>query len=82
MFWPGKFHGLYSPWGCKELDTAEQLSLSLFPAYHSAIEKKSKFSVSARDKEKRMDHTFKVLISQKAEGQNSILPESRGLREE
>ena len=20
VFWPGKFHGLYSPWGCKELD--------------------------------------------------------------
>ena len=18
-FWPGEFHGLYSPWGCKEL---------------------------------------------------------------
>ena len=24
-----KFHGLYSPWGRKELDTTEQLSLSL-----------------------------------------------------
>ena len=24
-----KFHGLYSPWGCKESDTTEQLSLSL-----------------------------------------------------
>jgi len=23
----GEFHGLYSPWGCKELDTTEQLSL-------------------------------------------------------
>ena len=22
-------HGLYSPWGCKELDTTEQLSLSV-----------------------------------------------------
>ena len=20
---PGEFHGLYSPWGCKELDTTE-----------------------------------------------------------
>ena len=29
VFWPGKFHGLYSPWGHKELDTTEQLSLSL-----------------------------------------------------
>ena len=27
-FWPGELHGLYSPWGCKELDTTEQLSLS------------------------------------------------------
>ena len=27
MFWPGEFHGLYSPWGWKELDTAERLSL-------------------------------------------------------
>ena len=25
-FWPGEFHGLYSPWGHKELDTTEQLS--------------------------------------------------------
>ena len=23
VFWPGEFHGLCSPWGCKELDTTE-----------------------------------------------------------
>ena len=28
VFWPGKFHALYSPWGCKELDTTKRLSLS------------------------------------------------------
>ena len=28
VFWPGEFHRLYSPWGCKESDTTEQLSLS------------------------------------------------------
>ena len=28
--WPGEVHGLYSPWVCKESDTIEQLSLSLF----------------------------------------------------
>ena len=28
VFWPGEFHGLYSPWGHKELDMTEQLSLS------------------------------------------------------
>ena len=26
VFWPGAFHGLYSPWGCKELDKTEPLS--------------------------------------------------------
>ena len=29
VFWPGEFHGRYSPWGHKESDTTEQLSLSL-----------------------------------------------------
>jgi len=28
VFWPGEFHGLYSPWGHKESDMAKQLSLS------------------------------------------------------
>jgi len=27
VFWPGEFHGLYSPWGHKESDTTEWLSL-------------------------------------------------------
>ena len=27
IFWPGEFHGLYRPWGCKESDTTERLSL-------------------------------------------------------
>ena len=27
IFWPGEFHGLYSPWGCKQLDTTQLLSL-------------------------------------------------------
>ena len=26
--WPGEFHELYSPWGRKESDTAQRLSLS------------------------------------------------------
>ena len=28
VFWPGEFHGLYSPWGRKESNTTERLSLS------------------------------------------------------
>ena len=31
VFWPGGFHGLYNPWGHKESDTTERLSLSLLP---------------------------------------------------
>ena len=23
VFWPGEFHGLYSPWGCKESNITE-----------------------------------------------------------
>ena len=29
VFWPGEFHGLYSPWSHKEWDKTEWLSLSL-----------------------------------------------------
>ena len=29
VFWPRELRGLYSPWGRKELDTTEQLSLAL-----------------------------------------------------
>ena len=29
-FWPGEFHGLYRPWGHKESDTTERLSLLRF----------------------------------------------------
>ena len=27
VFWPGEFHGLCGPWGCKEPDMTERLSL-------------------------------------------------------
>ena len=29
VFWPGEFHLLYSPWGHKESDMTERLSLPL-----------------------------------------------------
>ena len=29
VFWPGEFHGLYRPWGPKELDATEGLALAL-----------------------------------------------------
>ena len=37
VFWPGEFHELYSPWGCKESDTTEQLSRSLEYSKESTI---------------------------------------------
>ena len=35
VFWPGEFHGLHSPWGRKESDTTERLSLSF--TFHFSI---------------------------------------------
>ena len=34
IFWPRDFHGLYSPWGHRELDTTERLSPSLSFNYY------------------------------------------------
>ena len=28
VFWPGEFHGLFGPWGHKELDTTERLTFT------------------------------------------------------
>ena len=33
VFWPGEFHGLYSPWGCKGSDTSERHLFSLNKVY-------------------------------------------------
>ena len=41
VFWPGEFPGLYSPWGCKELDMTEWLSLKMEGKYHKMLRKKA-----------------------------------------
>ena len=41
VFWPEEFHGLYSPWGCKESDTTERLSLH-FTSLHFCIKERQK----------------------------------------
>ena len=51
VFWPGEFHGQYSPWGRKESDLTEQLSLSLYLVYVWYL-----ISLSAEDTE--MSKTF------------------------
>ena len=41
IFWPGKFHGLYSERGRKESDTTERLSL-IYRLYFTVKERKRK----------------------------------------
>ena len=41
VFWPGKFHGLYSPWDLKESDMTEQLSLHFTEPNHCLLTVKS-----------------------------------------
>ena len=33
VFWPREFHGLYNPWGHKDSDTTEQLSLHFLSSF-------------------------------------------------
>ena len=45
VFWPGKFHGLYSPWGRKELDMTEQeFCFSASHSQNSSLEEVVLFS--------------------------------------
>ena len=37
VFWPGEFHGLYSPRGLKELDMTEGLSLHFAVQNHFSV---------------------------------------------
>ena len=44
VFWPGEFHGLYNPWGRKELETTELLSLHFTCAHTLLLLLLSRFS--------------------------------------
>ena len=33
VFWPGEFCGLYSPWGCKELDMTETFTFMCYMGF-------------------------------------------------
>ena len=43
VFCPGEFHGLYSPWGCKESDTTKRLSLHFISLSRNCGQKSPKF---------------------------------------
>ena len=51
VFWLGEFHELYSPWGGKELDTTERLSLLLSTS--DAVFLKYKTSISNSGEENK-----------------------------
>ena len=38
IFWPGEFHGLYSPWGCKELNRTERLFTFTFQSASPVVQ--------------------------------------------
>ena len=37
VFWPREFHGLHSPCSCKEVDTTERLSLTLYLTFAKTL---------------------------------------------
>ena len=45
VFWPGEFHGLYSPWGHKELAMTKQLSLNFQTSHRNGITQYLSFHV-------------------------------------
>ena len=47
VFWPGEFHKLYSPWGCKDSDMSERLSLHFTSPLPSTGAKDKWLSLSA-----------------------------------
>ena len=44
VLWPGEFHGLYSPWGCKELDTTLGVSVAAGGTFVPSTERHAGFS--------------------------------------
>ena len=80
VFWLREFHGLYSPWGCKEFDTTEQLSLFTF-RWHSGEEpscqcrrhKRHRFSLWVRKSPwRRKRQPTLVFLPVKSYGQRSL----------
>ena len=60
VFWPGEFHGQYSPWDHKELDMTECLSLSL----KFKLSPRTKFSAKLRAFSKSVLSIFRFLLSE------------------
>ena len=44
LFWPGEFHGLYSPWGLKDSDFSELVAMIVYGGV-SVLKQFTKFTV-------------------------------------
>ena len=69
VFWPGEFHGLHSSWDCKESDTTEKLSLSLFISYprvfyYSSLNRLKQWPVEAPNTCSQEAVSFWVTVTQ------------------
>ena len=63
VFWPGDFHGLYSPWGCKVSDTTEWLSLFLVKVRFPLITKNLSKTVQTEPLIQDNPECLKMVIS-------------------
>ena len=61
----GEFHGLYSPWGHKELDMTERLSLSL--STHQNKTNKNNNKNKSRDPGRKSIRKTQMLLTEVAE---------------
>ena len=71
VFWDGEFHGLYSPWGCKELDTTEQLG---WPTEHGCLRRHTEHGCLRRHTE----HGGEELLHVRGQGQKPGGPHVQG----
>ena len=65
VFWPGEFHGLYSPSGHKELDVTERLSLSFsHSCFHSMNHETRPFSKIGMTYESEKINSLIIIVFQ------------------
>ena len=73
VFWPGEFHGLYSPWSRKESDKTERLSLSLQPLDHQGSLKTLTLLFTASSRGSRLSPIFSTQPTARCESHSHIL---------
>ena len=58
--WPGKFHEMYTPWGCKESDTTEWLSFREHVEYNEISKPKPTKKKKKLKFEREAVYTFNI----------------------